>query len=130
MWKKVIGSCSTVWIVTGINRAASEKEPWEILKESCSLMGNGGECRQIHFICTKSDHFEDSDDESDVDVRAQILKQNKQANIDVMKEFDKLKDVKKHFSEECFKVFTVSSKEFLRKKRLDPDETGDSSLHQ
>ncbi|XP_010787147.1 nuclear GTPase SLIP-GC-like [Notothenia coriiceps] len=55
MWKKVVGSCSTVWIVAEINRAASEKESWEILKESCSLMGNGGECRQIHFICTKSD---------------------------------------------------------------------------
>ncbi|KAF3846364.1 hypothetical protein F7725_003442 [Dissostichus mawsoni] len=27
MWKKVIGSCSTVWIVAEINRAASEKEP-------------------------------------------------------------------------------------------------------
>ncbi|XP_034086201.1 nuclear GTPase SLIP-GC-like isoform X2 [Gymnodraco acuticeps] len=123
MWKKVIGSCSTVWIVTDINRAASEKEPWEILKESCSQLGNGGQCWQIHFICTKSDRCEDSDDQSDDDVHAQILEQNEQAKIDVMAEFNKLKDVKKHFSEECFKVFTVSSKEFLRKKRLDPNET-------
>ncbi|XP_033987979.1 nuclear GTPase SLIP-GC-like isoform X2 [Trematomus bernacchii] len=123
MWKKVIGSCSTVWIVTDINRAASEKEPWEILKESCSLMGNGGECWQIHFICTKSDHCEDSDDHSAAGVHAQILKQNKQAKIDVRAEFNKLKYVKKQFSDEDFKVFTVSSKEFLRKKRLDPDET-------
>ena len=60
---QVVGSCSTVWIVAEINRAASEKESWEILEESCSLMGNGGECQQIHFICTKSDHFEDSDDQ-------------------------------------------------------------------
>ncbi|KAJ4921871.1 hypothetical protein JOQ06_024406 [Pogonophryne albipinna] len=123
MWKKLVGSCSTVWIVTDINRAASEKEPWEILKESCSQLGNGGECRQIHFICTKSDHCEDSDDHSDPEVHAQILEQNEQAKIDVKAEFNKLKDVKKHFSEKCFKVFTVSSKEFLRKKRLDPNET-------
>lgn len=52
---QVVGSCSTVWIVTEINRAVSEKEPWEILKGACSLMGNGGQCQQIHFICTKSD---------------------------------------------------------------------------
>ncbi|XP_033998827.1 nuclear GTPase SLIP-GC-like isoform X3 [Trematomus bernacchii] len=123
MWKEVVGSCSTVWIVTEINRAASETEPWEILKESCSLMGNGGECRQIHFICTKSDHFEDSDDQSAAGVRAQILKQNKQAKKQVKAEFSKLKEVKNQFGEDCFKVFTVSSKEFLKKKRLDPDET-------
>ncbi|XP_010777263.1 nuclear GTPase SLIP-GC-like, partial [Notothenia coriiceps] len=106
MWKKLVGSCSTVWIVAEINRAAAEKESWEILKESCSLMGNGGECRQIHFICTKSDHFGGSDDQSAAGVRAQILKQNKQAKIKVMAEFSKLKEVKKQFSEECFKVFT------------------------
>ncbi|XP_034075650.1 nuclear GTPase SLIP-GC-like isoform X4 [Gymnodraco acuticeps] len=123
MWKKVVGSCSTVWIVTEINRAASEKESWEILEESCSLMGNGGECQQIHFICTKSDSLGRSGNQSAAGVRAQILKQNEQAKKKVRAEFSKLKDVKKQFSEECFKVFTVSSKEFMRKKRLDPDDT-------
>ncbi|XP_033998838.1 nuclear GTPase SLIP-GC-like isoform X2 [Trematomus bernacchii] len=123
MWKKLVGSCSTVWIVAEINRAASEKESWEILEESCSLMGNGGECQQIHFICTKSDHFEDSDDQSAAGVRAQILKQNEQAKTKVRAQFSKLKEVKKQFSEDCFKVFTVSSKEFLKTKRLDPDDT-------
>ena len=59
---QVVGRCSTVWIVTDINRAASEKEPWEILENASSLMGNGGECQQIHFICTKSDQIEDLDD--------------------------------------------------------------------
>ncbi|KAL3053752.1 hypothetical protein OYC64_006137 [Pagothenia borchgrevinki] len=123
MWKKVVGNCSTVWIVTEINRAASEKEPWEILKESCSLMGNGGECRQIHFICTKSDNIGGSDDQSAAGVRAQILKQNEQAKKQVKAEFSKLKEVKNQFGEDCFKVFTVSSKEFLKKKRLDPVDT-------
>ncbi|XP_041868559.1 nuclear GTPase SLIP-GC-like [Melanotaenia boesemani] len=55
MWRKIVGNCSTVWIVTEIVRAASEKETWEMLEEVCSLIGNGGECRHICFICTKSD---------------------------------------------------------------------------
>ncbi|XP_033956999.1 nuclear GTPase SLIP-GC-like [Pseudochaenichthys georgianus] len=94
MWKKVVGSCSTVWIVAETNRAASEKESWAVLEESCSLMGNGGECQQIHLICTKSDSLGGSDDQSAADVRALILKQNEQAKIDVKAEFSKLKDVK------------------------------------
>ncbi len=59
---KLVGSCSTVWIVTEINRAAAEKETWEILKSARSHIGNGGQCQRIHFICTKSDLIEDSDD--------------------------------------------------------------------
>ncbi|XP_034075651.1 nuclear GTPase SLIP-GC-like [Gymnodraco acuticeps] len=128
MWKKLVGSCSTVWIVTEINRAASEKESWEILEESCSLMGNGGECRQIHFICTKSDSLGGSDDQSAAGVRAQILRENEQAKKEVMAEFSKLKEVKKQFGKECFKVFTVSSKEFLKKKNLKRNDTEIPSL--
>uniref|UniRef100_UPI0037E97389 nuclear GTPase SLIP-GC-like isoform X2 n=1 Tax=Semicossyphus pulcher TaxID=241346 RepID=UPI0037E97389 len=123
MWKGVIQSCSTVWIVTDINRAAAEKEPWEILESAGSLMGNGGQCQQIHFICTKSDIIEESDDLSLAHVRAAIFKRNMEAKEVVRREFRKLNKVKKHFSDECFKVFTVSSKEFRKKKRLEPDET-------
>ncbi|XP_044037081.1 nuclear GTPase SLIP-GC-like isoform X3 [Siniperca chuatsi] len=123
MWKGVVGSCSTVWIVTDINRAAAEKEPWEILESTSSLMGNGGQCQQIHFICTKSDFIEDSDDHSAAGVCAFIFKRNMRAKEAVSKEFSKFNKIKKHFSDDCFKVFTVSSKEFLKKKRLNPDET-------
>ncbi|KAM6966887.1 nuclear GTPase SLIP-GC-like [Tautogolabrus adspersus] len=123
MWKGVVQSCSTVWIVTDINRAASEKEPWEILKSASSLMGNGGQCQHIHFICTKSDVIEDSDDLSVAGVRAAIFKRNMRAKEEVRKEFRKLKGVQTQFSGDCFKVFTVSSKEFLKKKRLGPDDT-------
>ncbi|XP_073351209.1 nuclear GTPase SLIP-GC-like [Pagrus major] len=123
MWKSVVGSCSTVWIVTEMNRAAAEKETWEILKSASSIMGNGGECQQIHFICTKSDNIEDSDDRSAAGVRELILEKNMKAKGEVRKEFEKLNKVKKHFSDDCFKVFTVSSKEFLKKKLLEPDET-------
>ncbi|KAM6957242.1 nuclear GTPase SLIP-GC-like [Aplochiton taeniatus] len=57
--KELLGSVSAVWIVSDTNRAASEKEPWEILNSTISLMGNGGECRSISFICSKSDLIED-----------------------------------------------------------------------
>ncbi|KAK9535077.1 hypothetical protein VZT92_007480 [Zoarces viviparus] len=123
MWKTVVGSCSTVWIVTEINRAASEREAWEILENASSFMGNGGQCQHIHFICTKSDLIEDSEDHSAADVRAFILKTNDRVKKAVREKFSKLKEVKKHFSDESFKVFTVSSKEFLKKKRLDRDDT-------
>lgn len=59
---EIVEDCSTVWIVTELNRAASEKEAWEILECATSLIGNGGECQKIHFICTKSDQI-DSDSE-------------------------------------------------------------------
>ncbi|XP_068435190.1 nuclear GTPase SLIP-GC-like [Clinocottus analis] len=123
MWKTIVGSCSTVWIVTDINRAASEPEAWGILKSACSFMGNAGQCRQIHFICTKSDLIEDSESHSPTDACAFILKTNNQAKKQVRKEFSKLNKVTKYFSDESFKVFTVSSKEYLRKKLLYPVDT-------
>ncbi|XP_033998828.1 nuclear GTPase SLIP-GC-like isoform X4 [Trematomus bernacchii] len=123
MWKKVVGSCSTVWIVAELNRVASEKEFWEILEESCSLMGNGGECQQIHLICTKSDIIGRSGNQSAAGVRAWILERNEQAKTKVMAGFSKQIEVKKQFREEDFKVFTVSSDEFLEKIHLDPDDT-------
>ncbi|MEQ2299331.1 hypothetical protein AMECASPLE_014103 [Ameca splendens] len=62
MWKGIVGNCSAVWIVSEINRAASDMESWEILKSANSLLGNGGKCRHIHFICTKSDVIGDLHD--------------------------------------------------------------------
>ncbi|XP_038126030.1 nuclear GTPase SLIP-GC-like [Cyprinodon tularosa] len=121
MWKGIVGNCSTVWIVSEINRAAAERESWEILKSASSLLGNGGECRHIHFICTKSDITEDSHDEAAV--LDSILKRNMSAKESVRKEFNKLARVKKHFNEDCFQVFTVSSKEFVKRKYLSPEYT-------
>ncbi|XP_038556495.1 nuclear GTPase SLIP-GC-like [Micropterus salmoides] len=123
MWKEIVGSCSTVWIVTEINRAAAERESWEILESASSFMGNGGQCQRIHFICTKSDLIEDLNDLSAAGIRALIFKSNMHTKDEVRKEFSKLNQVKKHFSDDCFKVFTVSPKEFLKKKHLNPDET-------
>ncbi|XP_004559409.2 nuclear GTPase SLIP-GC [Maylandia zebra] len=123
MWKGIVGECSTVWIVTEINRAASEKEAWEILESVSSLIGNGGECQQIHFICTKSDLLDDSDDLSSADIHDRIVKRNIHAKDGVREAFNKRTKIKKHFTDDSFKVFTVSSKEFLKGKHLNPDET-------
>ncbi|XP_026181795.1 nuclear GTPase SLIP-GC-like isoform X2 [Mastacembelus armatus] len=144
MWKELVGSCSTVWIVTEMNRPASEKEAWEILESASSLMGNGGECQRIHFICTKTDvikvqndhttqgesvhsrSVEDRnvtfDNRSAADIRARILTRNKKAKLMINQKFKQTK-VKKQFSDECFKVFTVSTYEFLEQKCLEPDDT-------
>ncbi|XP_047428431.1 nuclear GTPase SLIP-GC-like [Mugil cephalus] len=121
MWKEVVRDCSTVWIVTDITRAAAEKEPWEILKNASTIMGNGGECQHIHFICTKSDQIDDLDDDSDV--HAHILKRNEAAKKKVETKFKKLKKTMKQLSNNCPEVFTVSSKEFLKGKYLQTDET-------
>ncbi|KAM4531754.1 nuclear GTPase SLIP-GC-like [Odontesthes bonariensis] len=99
MWKEIAGKCSTVWIVTESNRAAADKETWEMLADVCDLIGNGGECQHIHFICTKSD-----------------LLKNKQHDVkkDVIKEFNQQEKINKQFSDDCFEVFKVSSDDFLR----------------
>ncbi|XP_014861725.1 PREDICTED: nuclear GTPase SLIP-GC-like isoform X2 [Poecilia mexicana] len=123
MWKGVVGNCSTVWIVSEINRAASDRESWEILKSASNFLGNGGECRYIHFICTKSDVLGDLHDPSPADAQAKILNRNLRAKEAVGKEFNKLNKIKKYFSNECFKVFTVSSAEFLKPKNLKPEDT-------
>ncbi|XP_007573113.1 nuclear GTPase SLIP-GC-like [Poecilia formosa] len=113
MWKEIVGKCSTVWIVADITRSASEIESWQILKSTASLMGNGGECQNIHFICTKSDVFEDFRQHTAEDRLNLILDRNMNTKLAVKEEFKKLHNVKKHFSEDNFEVFTVSSKEFL-----------------
>ncbi|KAM9392905.1 nuclear GTPase SLIP-GC-like isoform 2-T2 [Pholidichthys leucotaenia] len=123
MWKEIIRDCSTVWIVADISRAASEKETWEILENASSLIGNGGECQQIDFICTKSDICGNLDDLPPAEAQVKILKRNKTAREKVKDEFQKKKYLKEQLSDDCFKVFTVSSKEFLKQKHLDQDET-------
>ncbi|KAK2811744.1 hypothetical protein Q5P01_000144 [Channa striata] len=118
MWTDVVKGCSTVWIVTEINRAASEKESWQILENVSGLMGNGGECQQILFICTKSDVTDLS-----VNDREEIIQRNIETKKTVKNKFNTNKKIKKHFGDECLDVFTVSSKEFLYRQLLEPEDT-------
>ncbi|XP_047427800.1 nuclear GTPase SLIP-GC-like [Mugil cephalus] len=119
MWKEIVGKCSTVWIVTDGSRPATEKETWQVLERASSIMGNGGECHQIHFIWTKSDQIDYSNDKSPADC---ILRNNKEVKEEVKNEFNNKNKIKKHFRN-SFEVFTVSSKEFLEKRHLKPDDT-------
>ncbi|KAF3698499.1 Nuclear GTPase SLIP-GC [Channa argus] len=115
MWKEHVGNCSTVWILAATNRAADQKDAWEILESACGLMGNGGECQQIHFICTMSDCLKDSYECSVAEAREAIKEE-------IKKEFSELQNINRHFSEDCFKVFIVSSDEFLNETHSKSNE--------
>ncbi|XP_073677417.1 nuclear GTPase SLIP-GC-like [Garra rufa] len=55
LWKSKLRECSSVWIVSAINRAVSDKGPWGILEHCVEELGPGGKCKSINFICTKTD---------------------------------------------------------------------------
>nr|XP_020503105.1 nuclear GTPase SLIP-GC-like isoform X1 [Labrus bergylta]XP_029135884.1 nuclear GTPase SLIP-GC-like isoform X1 [Labrus bergylta] len=120
MWKGVVQDCSTVWIVTDMERPASEKEAWEILKSAIRYLGNGGQCKHIHFICNKSDHIRRKKGQSLVEA---LRERNEEVKVEVKEKFGTQKMVKRHFSDECFKVFTVSAIEFQDKQFLEPADT-------
>uniref|UniRef100_A0A674EI96 Nuclear GTPase SLIP-GC-like n=1 Tax=Salmo trutta TaxID=8032 RepID=A0A674EI96_SALTR len=123
MWKSVVGRCTTVWIVSEINRPVSEKEAWEILDRSVSYLGHGGQCRSISFICTKTDNICVDDDMNKE--RDSILSRNKVAKKKVEEKFNKQPKIKEHFNidKDFFQVFTVSSKEYRKNRVLQPEDT-------
>ena len=57
----MLRECTAVWVVSNIDRAASDKAAWEILKSSMTDMVQGGACTRITFICTKTDDMEPDD---------------------------------------------------------------------
>ncbi|KAJ7989336.1 hypothetical protein DPEC_G00303480, partial [Dallia pectoralis] len=105
-----------------IKRATSEIECWEIFDNTIPLIGNGGECRSISFICTKTDIVDKNKKE---DVRTSILNRNTRTKDKVKNKFHNRKEVKKHFSggKDFFRVITASSKEYNNKKHLAKNET-------
>ncbi|XP_066509303.1 nuclear GTPase SLIP-GC-like [Hoplias malabaricus] len=145
MWKMKLRDCSTVWIVSEINRAASDKEAWELVCSSITDMAPGGECRSISFICTKTDDInpqnymrssklKDEDfqiapeDSQQVNKRktACILHRNEKAKERVKKIFCQQDKIKRYFKcdEGFFSVYTVSSEEFTKENPiLKPEET-------
>ncbi|XP_036436252.1 nuclear GTPase SLIP-GC-like [Colossoma macropomum] len=145
MWRSKLRECSTVWIVSEMNRAGSEQEAWELVCNSVRHMAQAGECRSMSFICTKTDQIEtekymrsaklkDKDfqitpKDSQYNVKRKskcILHRNNKAKELVQKSFKQLSTFKKHFNcdDNFLSVFTVSSKEFTKKRSiLTPDET-------
>ncbi|KAG5260581.1 hypothetical protein AALO_G00305130 [Alosa alosa] len=57
VWKKYVRECTTVWIISDINRAVSDQSSWEILLSHLKDLALGGECSSICYICTKTDHM-------------------------------------------------------------------------
>ncbi|XP_066516285.1 nuclear GTPase SLIP-GC-like isoform X2 [Hoplias malabaricus] len=133
MWREKLRDCSTVWIVSEINRAASDKDAWEIFFSCITDMAQGGECRSISFICTKTDDInpqsymrssklKDDDfqikpeDPQYVSKRknACILHRNEKAKEKVKKIFSQQDTITRHFNcdDDFLSVFTVSSEEF------------------
>ncbi|KAK9962726.1 hypothetical protein ABG768_008080 [Culter alburnus] len=123
LWKSKLRECSFVWIVSAINRAIKDKEPWGILKYCTEELGPGGKCKRINFICTKTD---------DINLQGYIryflvflinlpleqkkeciLHRNEHAKVDVKERLEN-SDIKKILNtDNDFQVFTVSSNAFF-----------------
>ncbi|KAK7139340.1 hypothetical protein R3I93_016472 [Phoxinus phoxinus] len=133
-WKSKLRECSFVWIVSAIDRASTDKDPWGILKHCIEELGPGGECKSINFICTKTDDINppayirstrlpisgDKDQK-----KLCILHRNKNAKTRVKEKFEN-SEIKKRFStdDNFLNVFTVSSNAFFEHNLLlEPNET-------
>lgn len=125
MWESYITKCSSVWVVADIDRAAADSDAWNILDNSISNMGPGGQCQNITFICTKTDdinpdnymlemddedlHIEDSSNYSEEQKRACILHRNQQAKMEIQENYSN-----PYEAIDEMQVFTVSSQEFQK----------------
>ncbi|KAG9333549.1 hypothetical protein JZ751_011385 [Albula glossodonta] len=136
MWKECLSLCSSVWIVSNINRVLSEDVPNEIFDKTLRTIAGGGECHNITFVCTKTDDIDpreisdeelgiaDMEDSSDGENRenkekqACIIYRNKKAKEEIIKchgeKAVKLLLGDKNDTSGFFDVFTVSSREFKK----------------
>ncbi|KAM9843775.1 nuclear GTPase SLIP-GC-like [Aulostomus maculatus] len=112
MWKKFVACCSSVWITAEMNGAVIAKEPWEILETACRFMGNGGQCQQIDFICTKSDVTGDFEERSMEQAPDFMSERNMEVKEAVKKEFQRRNVTQGYFDD--LQVFIVSSTAFLK----------------
>ncbi|XP_055754354.1 nuclear GTPase SLIP-GC-like isoform X1 [Salvelinus fontinalis] len=125
MWESYITKCSSVWVVADIDRAAADRDAWNMLDNSISNMGPGGQCQNITFICTKTDdinpdnymlemddedlHIENSSNDSEEQKRACILHRNQQAKMEIQENYSN-----PYEAIDEMQVFTVSSQEFQK----------------
>ncbi|XP_048088684.1 nuclear GTPase SLIP-GC-like [Alosa alosa] len=145
MWKKCLRECSTVWIISDINRAASDENAWEILTASIEELVHGGECNNIAYICTKTDasiypeeymsnknltdedlgitEAQQEEDYEKIKTNKCIVHRNGLTKERIRHDFFKHKEVQDYFSNEDFEVFTVSSWEFKKQDILSKDLT-------
>ncbi|XP_073677415.1 nuclear GTPase SLIP-GC-like isoform X3 [Garra rufa] len=123
LWKSKLRECSSVWIVSSINRAIDDKDPWGILKHCIEELGPGGECKHINFICTKTDDINPVaymrsarlTIPKDKDQKIMCIRhRNEEAKTKVKEKFDK-SEIKERFrtNNDFLQVFTVSSYAFF-----------------
>uniref|UniRef100_A0A8C2PXX6 Dynamin N-terminal domain-containing protein n=1 Tax=Cyprinus carpio TaxID=7962 RepID=A0A8C2PXX6_CYPCA len=125
LWKTKLRECSSVWIVSAINRAITDRDPWGMLKHCIEELGPGGKCKSINFICTKTDDINlgayirsarlprDQIPEDKDQKKTCILHRNEHAKTRVKEKFEN-SDIKKIFNtDNQFQVFTVSSNAFF-----------------
>ncbi|XP_073677416.1 nuclear GTPase SLIP-GC-like isoform X4 [Garra rufa] len=136
LWKSKLSECSSVWIVSGINRAVTDRDPWGILKHCIEELGPGGKCKSINFICTKTDDINleayirsarlprDPIPEDKDERKTCIVHRNEHAKTRVKEKFAN-SEIKKLFNtDNHFQVFTVSSKAFFEPNlNLESSET-------
>ncbi|XP_058609384.1 nuclear GTPase SLIP-GC-like isoform X1 [Onychostoma macrolepis] len=134
LWKTKLRECSSVWVVSDIIRAITDGDPWGIIQHCIQDLGPGGECKNINFICTRTDVMYSNEylrserlsgDEISVSNLKTwcILHRNNRAKEIVKKKFENLENMK---SKARFipDVFTVSSKTYLDKNpHLEPIKT-------
>uniref|UniRef100_A0A3B1JN48 Uncharacterized protein n=2 Tax=Astyanax mexicanus TaxID=7994 RepID=A0A3B1JN48_ASTMX len=136
MWKSKVRDCSTVWIVSEINRAGSESDAWKLLARSIKDLAQRGECRSISFICTKTDDIDTQDymrsrklTQDYLQITPEeicIMHRNEEAKKMVKKSFNQRRTLFKHFNcdDEFLSVYTVSSREFTKENSvLKPEQT-------
>ncbi|XP_050992058.1 nuclear GTPase SLIP-GC [Labeo rohita] len=135
LWKSKLRQCSTVWIASNINRAIDDRDPWGILQHCIQDLGPGGECRNINFICTKTDDIDPdeylrfvchSGEQISLDKNPKtgcIIHRNNRAKK-IVKELFENYDIMKSKARFITDVFTVSSRAYLDKNpHLEPTET-------
>ncbi|KAK7124431.1 hypothetical protein R3I94_018714 [Phoxinus phoxinus] len=136
---QTLSKCFSVWIVSDINRAITDKEPWGILKHCIQDLGPAGECESINFICTKTETdinpvtyirnarlTREQISGSGLDPTAVcILHRNNSTKELVKTKLDSLNPVTKKLMEKfSTDVFTVSSQAFSKQNsNLDHTET-------
>ncbi|XP_026087681.1 uncharacterized protein LOC113062213 isoform X2 [Carassius auratus] len=123
LWKSKLRECSSVWIVSDIKRATTDRDPWGILKHCIEELGPGGKCKKINFICTKTDDINTEayircanlkiDTISEDKGKTCILHRNDQAKTIVKEKFEDSEIKKIFITDNQFQVFTVSSNAFF-----------------
>ncbi|KAK2917213.1 hypothetical protein Q8A67_001587 [Cirrhinus molitorella] len=122
LWKSKLGECSAVWIISAINRAATDEDPWEISKHCVYYMTQAGECKSINFILTKTDDIDpeeyirnewpSEEEKPDKDLKTACIRKRNICSKETVRESFENSKLKKKMT---LNIFTVSTRAFFDK---------------